>query len=289
MAEILITAETKPEIKRPRTWEKVVYVSACVTMMVTSLGAVSYQWLIPYLYVTLTPVLVGLRIRMYWKNRWHYFLLDFCYYANIFCLLFLCIPGDEHVFSIVYSLSHGPLVWAVPIYWNSLVLHSLDKVTSTYIHILPPVLAFVVRWFPSETSIFWYQAFVPDMPPLSPIWMYVVPFFAFVFHGVLYALVVNVFWPPPEGVVSSYSYLGDKEGSFLYTLFNCLGPRFRCSMFYIWNWIFCLVALVGSVLCYYSFPINCVCLTFLVCVALWNGASYYVHVFSVRGFVDDIE
>ncbi len=37
---------------------------------------------------------------------------------------------------------------------NSLVFHSLDKVTSVYIHILPALLTYVWRWFPENWEFF---------------------------------------------------------------------------------------------------------------------------------------
>lgn len=36
---------------------------------------------------------------------------------------------------------------------NSLVFHSLDKVTSVYIHILPALLTYVWRWMPENVNI----------------------------------------------------------------------------------------------------------------------------------------
>ncbi|XP_053407178.1 uncharacterized protein LOC128559467 [Mercenaria mercenaria] len=277
------------DVKGVRLNEKCTFVCTCVVIVLLSQGMVSFPWLIPYIYALLTPLLITVRVIMYWRKRWHFFLLDFCYFANMFCLIFLCFPSSEYVFSIMFSLSLGPLIWAVPVYRNSLVLHSVDKVTSTYIHILPPILSFVVRWYPKETSLFWYTEFLPEVPELSAVWTYIVPCLAFVFHSAIYSLVVNVFSTSSNETVSSYNYLGEKEDSCLYKLFNCVGPRYRCGMFYVWNWIFCAVTLVGSLLCYYSFTINWLCILLLSLTAIWNGASYYVHVFAVRGFVEEIE
>ncbi|XP_060595754.1 uncharacterized protein LOC132749860 isoform X1 [Ruditapes philippinarum] len=276
------------DVKGVRLNEKCTFTCTCAVIVLLSQGMVSFPWLIPYIYALLTPVLVTIRIVMYWRKRWHYFLLDFCYYANMFCLIFLCFPSNGIIFSIMFSLSLGPLIWAIPIYRNSLVLHSIDKVTSTYIHILPPILSFVARWYPKEVSIYWYTEFLPEMPELSALWIYIIPFAAFVIHSLIYSLVVNVLNSSSKEV-SSYNYLGEKEDSFLYKLFNCVGKRYRCGMFYVWNWIFCALTLCGSVLCYYSFTINWICILFLSLTAIWNGASYYVHVFAVRGFVEEIE
>lgn len=285
---------TKPsiicqDVRNVRINEKFTFVCTFVVIVLLSQGMVNFQWLIPYIYATLTPVLVTIRVLMYWRKRWHYFLLDFCYYANMFCLVFLCFPQNGHIFSIMFSLSLGPLIWAIPVYRNSLVLHSVDKVTSTYIHILPPILSFVVRWYPQETSKFWFTEFLNEVPELSAEWTYLVPFIAFVIHSMIYSLVVNLFSNANSDTISSYNYLGEKENSCLYKLFNCIGTQYRCGMFYVWNWIFCAVTLVGSLLCYFSFTINWLCILLLSLTAIWNGGSYYVHVFAVRGFVEELE
>lgn len=278
----------KPK-KKSRLTEKIVFVCTSAIIVILSHCAIRLQWLLPYLYAVLTPTLIGIRIIMYWKNKWHYFLLDFCYFANILLFVFLSWPDQPYIFSVIFALSNGPLIWAMLVYRNSLVLHSIDKVTSTYIHILPPLLTFCARWYPEEMSKYWFKAFMPEMPEFSIIWIVLIPLACFVAHSGLYSLIVNVLVKPSDDHVTSYSYLGEKDDSCLYKLFNCCGQRCRCGMFYFFNWLFCIVSLISSVLCYFFFEAHCVVIVFLSLVAMWNGASYYVHVFAVRGFVTEIE
>ncbi len=51
------------------------------------------------------------------------------------------------------KLPHQPLAGAIVAWRNSLVFHSLDKVTSVYIHILPALLTYVWRWMPENQAI----------------------------------------------------------------------------------------------------------------------------------------
>lgn len=53
------------------------------------------------------------------------------------------IPANETLFFIVFGLANGPLIWAMFVYRNAVVFHSIDKVTSSYIHYLPPLVSFV--------------------------------------------------------------------------------------------------------------------------------------------------
>ena len=76
------------------------------------------------------------------KNQ--FFMLDFCYFLNVSVLLqsLACTPSSDSGFcgswfKSNFMLSHGPIALAILAWKNSLVFHSLDKMTSFYIHIMP--------------------------------------------------------------------------------------------------------------------------------------------------------
>lgn len=62
-----------------------------------------------------------------------------------------------------YCLSYGNNAWAIAMWRNSMVFHSLDKVTSLFIHLMPPVVfhtlvhvadpAFVAERFPAISRV----------------------------------------------------------------------------------------------------------------------------------------
>ena len=80
---------------------------------------------------------------------WLLCVADFCYASNASCLVqLLAYPTSSRLFQANFLLTTGPLAMAVPTWRNSLVFHSLDRVTSSYIHTLPPLLTFCLRWFP---------------------------------------------------------------------------------------------------------------------------------------------
>lgn len=41
---------------------------------------------------------------------------------------------------------------AIPALGNSLVLHSLDKTTSLFMHVSPALMAWALRWYPSQQA-----------------------------------------------------------------------------------------------------------------------------------------
>lgn len=87
-----------------------------------------------------------LRVYMYKKRAWHYFLFDLCYYINVLDLIFIwVVPTSPALFVACYCLSLGSLASAVITWRNSLVFHDWDKVTSLFIHIYPPLVFSVIR------------------------------------------------------------------------------------------------------------------------------------------------
>ena len=93
-------------------------------------------------------------------------MIDFCYFMNFSVLFqtflypdnlawfqvcqfffFLILNTDKHFpVQANYVLCMGVLMLAVVVWQNSLVFHSLDKLTSCAIHIFPPLTCHLVRW-----------------------------------------------------------------------------------------------------------------------------------------------
>lgn len=81
------------------------------------------------------------RYYTYHKRGYHYFLADLCYFVNVLLLLSIWVfPNSRRLMIATYCLAYGNNAWAIAMWRNSLVFHSLDKVTSLFIHIMPPVV-----------------------------------------------------------------------------------------------------------------------------------------------------
>ena len=61
----------------------------------------------------------------------HYFLADLCYFVNLLLILSIWFfPQSKRLFISTYCLAFGNNAVAIAMWRNSLVFHSLDKVTS---------------------------------------------------------------------------------------------------------------------------------------------------------------
>lgn len=96
-----------------------------------------------------------IRFYTYHKRGYHYFLADMCYFVNFLLLLTIWVaPRSKRLFISTYCLAYGNNAVAIAMWRNSMVFHSLDKVTSLFIHIMPPVtLHCLVHLTPPEIQL----------------------------------------------------------------------------------------------------------------------------------------
>ncbi|KAL9113448.1 MAG: hypothetical protein Q9227_002489 [Pyrenula ochraceoflavens] len=94
-----------------------------------------------------------LRFFTYHRKGYHYFLADLCYFVNFLAVLSIWVaPQSKRLFISTYCLAYGNNAIAIAMWRNSMVFHSLDKVISLFIHIMPPVtLHTIVHLTPDAT------------------------------------------------------------------------------------------------------------------------------------------
>ena len=102
--------------------------------------------LFPTFYVVLMSLLLVWRFFDYKAIKSELYLLDFCYFVNLsVAMQVLFYPSNQMWFDANYVLSLGPICLAIVVWQNSLVFHSLDKVTSFFLHAFPPVVCHGLR------------------------------------------------------------------------------------------------------------------------------------------------
>merc|ERR1719244_793412 len=110
------------------------------------------DWFPLYYYAIMTMLLVW-RLITYSKDKYQLFMLDFCYFVNLSVALQTAFfPTDINWFKANYILCMGPLMFAIIVWKNSLVFHSLDKLTSFFLHAFPPLTVHLLRWGLTQNS-----------------------------------------------------------------------------------------------------------------------------------------
>jgi len=127
------------------------FVFGVISLILTSflLGYDPYMYFNFYIFKITTLVLIR-AIRYIFKKKLLY-ILDFCYYANLIFVIYLSQMYNpvysDTLFKISFMFANGPIIFAIPIYRNSLVFHSLDRITSVILHISGPLVFYQIRWY----------------------------------------------------------------------------------------------------------------------------------------------
>eukprot|EP00116_Pleurobrachia_bachei_P001856 sb/3462118/ len=277
--------KTYRRLKRLKTLEptedyrqKVIFTKSVLTLVLKTFATCAGQWLLPWYYALTCPTLIAWRIVTYWQCQFQYFCLDFCYFGNLIISLILWFrPSSPELCALQFSIAHGMLFLGAFSFRNSLVFHSVDKMTSTYIHTVPVLLTFGIRWFPEESSRFWHSSFpeTANNPP-SLVWNLLAPCIVMVTHTILYTVLVNVILQPEEHIVTSFRYLRAKK-----SVKKMFGPNPPYIVFVGMNWILCILMSSFTLLAYRYYWINVCALVVLLVFITWNGACYYFDIFRM--------
>uniref|UniRef100_A0A7C9CHQ6 Glycerophosphocholine acyltransferase 1 n=1 Tax=Opuntia streptacantha TaxID=393608 RepID=A0A7C9CHQ6_OPUST len=249
---------------------------------------------VPYVYCLFYVIFVPLRWIYYRYKKWHYYLLDFCYYANtIFLVTLLMYPRNEKLFMVCFSFAEGPLAWAIIVWRCSLVFNSIDKITSVLIHLLPGLVFFTIRWWnpitfaamhPEGTARRVSWPYVENKSYLWT-WLFVVPLIAYTLWQILYFLIVNVlrrqrFLRDPE-VMTSYRELSkkaQKANNIWWRLSGILGDQNRMLMYILLQALFTVATMALTVPIFLSYELHVVFQILKVSAAVWNGGSFVLDV-----------
>ncbi|KAJ8750654.1 hypothetical protein K2173_015835 [Erythroxylum novogranatense] len=250
---------------------------------------------IPYVYCFIYFIFVPLRWIYYRFKKWHYYLLDFCYYANtIFLIDLLLYPKNEKLFMICFSFAEGPLAWALIVWRCSLVFSSVDKLVSVLIHLLPGIVFFTIRWWnpvtfeamhPEGTSLRTSWPYVVEDKSYLLTWLFWVPLVAYSLWQVLYFLIVNVLrrqrlLRDPE-VMTSYRELSkkaQKANNVWWRLSGLLGDQNRLLMYIMLQAMFTVATMALTVPIFLSYELHAVFQILKVSAAVWNGGSFLLDV-----------
>jgi len=227
---------------------------------------------------------------MYKKQNWHYFLLDFCYFANLCLLLYLFFFQTSGIlFVLCFGMANGPLSWAVPTWRNSMVFHSLDKVTSVFIHIGPPVVTYSIRWF--QSTNYPEYTICPDNDCNLPFYYFaILPFIPYTIWQIMYYVKVNIV-SSHKNRMTSAKWLLEGSDRGLIAKMSCMPPfgeKHKLFGFIFWQYIYTFLTLLPVYFLWYNQTYHLFFLIFITLISIWNGACFYFDVFSKR-YVETLE
>jgi len=284
------------EVPQVKLVDKLSFTFGVMCIIATEFLALRYpQWFTTFYLVLITGLLVN-RYRDYVALNEHLFMLDFCYFMNVSvlvqCFLFpSCLPW----YKANYVLCMGVLMNAIVVWQNSLVFHSLDKLTSIYIHVLPPLTVHLYRWGLIESSV------ITPEDSLSLTDLVLWPSVLYLSWQAAFSLTTEVILADrlsrDQTLVTSVRYLAKDKKNPMNNLtknvtrqLGILAPDEDFNSEEIKSkLIFCVVqALYSIVVCvptlwlYTNYHLSAVYICLIFSWSIWRGGTYYIEIFSER-------
>jgi len=187
------------------------------------------------------------------------------------------------LFQIVFALSTGPLCVAIVMWRNSLVFHDLDKITSVFIHIFPPLVAYSLRWHPPNND-FSLVCVEPDCR-MSGYYVFVLSFIFYCVWQALYLIKTEFFdkekLARDQNIMTSVRWMTQVKPHPIYKMMLKNGIKLppAAALTVVQGFYTFLTLLpIIPVFQYHDLHVIYLCLIFLVCI--WNGANFYFSSFT---------
>lgn len=274
--------------------EKISFVTAVLNIFLSGYIIGAFPEWFHIWYTAQLAYFMPIRWYHYHKIGMHYFLADLCYFVNFLLVLSIWFyPNSKRLFLSVYCLAFGNNAVAIIMWRNSLVFHSLDKVTSLFIHIMPcATLHVLVHLIPEELQRLRFPAiytikYAPKDAPehyglLDMIIWATLPYAAWQlsYH---FFITVRKRDKIAAGRPTSFTWLKRSyRGNFLGKFVLSKPERFQEPLFMLIQYVYALLTLSP---CPIYFKSRWASASFMIIVlgwASWNGATYYIDVFGRR-------
>lgn len=237
-------------------------------------------------YSVLMAFLLPVRFITYYKIGFGYYLADLCYYVNFLLLLYIWVfPDSQMLFVSCCSFSWGTVSFAVITWRNKLVLHSVEKITSTAIHVFPGIVMYVIthqlspalkaKRFPGSVKLeqwnFWQGIFYTSV--MYFIWQ-------LSYH---YFITIRKAEKIKKGKITSFEYL---RKSFAQTplgrFVNSLPEPFPVVAFTFIQYGYQLGTMSLCPLLYRYKTLCSLFVSFIFLTVVYNGATYYVDFYGKK-------
>jgi hypothetical protein len=280
--------------------EKLSFISSVLNIFISGYLIGAWPASFYYWYTAQVAYFMPIRYFTYHRKGLHYFLFDLCYFVNMLTMLSIwALPRSKRLFISTYCLAYGNNAVAIAMWRNSMVFHSLDKVTSLFIHIMPPVTLHCLvhltpadilrRRFPAVYSIKFSEPgsrehySLPAMIAWATIpyavWQLSYHFFISVRRREKIAA-----GRPTSFTWLRRSYSKTAIGRFVLSLPESMQE----PAFMLIQYCYALLTMVPCPLWFRSRWASAAFLLFVFVWSIWNGANYYMDIFGKK-FQNELE
>ncbi|CAD7703002.1 unnamed protein product [Ostreobium quekettii] len=227
------------------------------------------------------------RFLLYKQQKMHYYFFDFCYFANGLLLFSLWVmPTSAFLFKVCFAYNTGILAWSILAFRNSLVFHSLDKVTSLFLHYEPMIVSWTLRWYPDCELLGNCTTdgrIASEQATAAELLLYPIPFY--LLWATIYYLKIFVFSEKKiqeRGYSTLFKYMTSNKKSGFAKFVLRFPHRWQPVVFLGFHLTFFMTALVFVFFCWRSYWAHTALISCLSFVSVWNGANFYFEVFATK-------
>ncbi|KAF6259276.1 hypothetical protein COO60DRAFT_1514094 [Scenedesmus sp. NREL 46B-D3] len=269
-------------------------------------------WCLPLLFLVFTAVCMPWRAVSFYRQKWVFYLADFCYFVNIATAVFLVLfPSNAQLEALVYALADGPIAGALVAWQCPWVFGSGDHTVSVLMHLLSGFAMFAHRHYTPSGLRGWrgiaryaVQLLHGDVtpagtvpPPAYPehklLWLVAAPLLFYIVWQLLYFLTVQVLFRSfilGNGYETSYICLARraaKNDNFWNRLVRRGSTTRRLLLYGGLQLLFTVICCTVFLPTYFSFPLAVVYQVIKVVFPVYYGSRYQMtkvpqHVF-LRG------
>lgn len=245
-------------------------------LLVLAIGA--FPAVVPVLYSVEYIAVMTVRFIRWRPLKWHYLMLDFCYFANIYILAVLWVlPKDGRLFQIAFAMANGPMAWGAVLFQNALSFNDMDRQTSLMLHLVPAIVTYCMRWqvpsSPESTHPLLYKPINESALAscVSPLYLILCPIVAFCCYQMLYYLFVQRLpflrrrIEGDKDALTTYRWLFRHRSGGLYNAISVFGQPWRVIMFGVY---YSIAAAITTTFTYAYFHLQWLHGMFLLVVTL---------------------
>lgn len=257
-----------------------------VTTFVLAKWPYDFWLLYPLKCCILIPLWFQSVVKVY-NGGW--FIVDFCWVSSVLfgafgvASFFEVVPAEWRVslYLTFYCIALGPLGWAGLLLHNGMVFHSVEKITSMFIHVTPTLVCWTVVVYNEEVTATWPGRF-PTTQELEGVTMG-----RLVRHGLfLYVawLVIHSLWLltvgfdfPRRGVSTVFGCLYERQNlaKHFQRATGLTSLRSHAAIYLVIHCGAVQLSFLSPVICWKVVEVHTLFAVVQVVMAAWNGASYY--------------
>eukprot|EP00457_Paulinella_chromatophora_P005142 gb/GEZN01005156.1/.p1 GENE.gb/GEZN01005156.1/~~gb/GEZN01005156.1/.p1 ORF type:complete len:527 (-),score=69.58 gb/GEZN01005156.1/:186-1766(-) len=291
-----VKEKVKMKLKLPefvRFVDRVSFVAGVGLMLLSEYVVLMRPDLLVEFYSVLTLVLMVVRYFSYHALKFHYFMIDFCYFAQVLLVYYIWVEPSNHVlFQAAFSIANGPLLGAIIMWSNSLVFHDWDKVTSIFIHVWPALVTYGLRWS-RYPPLGFLTARLKDgsdeaalVTPIPSWWnLFFFPLIIYLFwqlsHSIFDAVWVSRKIQQDPELMTSLRWFTMRSPHPIYKFVQKKGWNINGNMLLIGvQLVYTVLMLLPTRFFFASEILHSAWICFVIMWALWMGATYYFERFA---------